>query len=46
MARLRRYVILSQPQHIIQRGNNQQVVFAVGEYGFSTKTIKPKPPSF
>lgn len=28
MARLPRYVILNQPQHIIQRGNNRQVIFA------------------
>jgi putative transposase len=29
MARLPRYVIPGQPQHIIQRGNNRQVIFAV-----------------
>jgi putative transposase len=28
MARLPRYVIPGQPQHIIQRGNNRQVIFA------------------
>ena len=28
MARLPRYVIPNQPQHIIQRGNNRQVIFA------------------
>jgi len=28
MARLARYVIPGQPQHIIQRGNNRQVIFA------------------
>ncbi|PIV71819.1 MAG: transposase, partial [Rhodocyclales bacterium CG17_big_fil_post_rev_8_21_14_2_50_68_7] len=28
MARLPRYVIPGQPQHIIQRGNNRQAVFA------------------
>ena len=27
MARLPRYVIPGQPQHIIQRGNNRQVIF-------------------
>ena len=30
MARLPRYVIRGQPQHIIQRGNNRQVIFAAG----------------
>jgi len=28
MARLPRFVIPGQPQHIIQRGNNRQAVFA------------------
>ena len=28
MARLPRYVIPGQPQHIIQRGNNRQIIFA------------------
>ena len=28
MARLPRYVIPGQPQHIIQRGNNRQAIFA------------------
>ncbi len=28
MANLARYIIPSQPQHIIQRGNNRQVIFA------------------
>ena len=28
MARLARFVIPGQPQHIIQRGNNRQVIFA------------------
>ena len=28
MARLPRYLIPGQPQHIIQRGNNRQVIFA------------------
>lgn len=27
MARLPRYVIPGQPQHIIQRGNNRQAIF-------------------
>jgi putative transposase len=31
MARLPRYVLPGQPQHIIQRGNNRQVVFASEE---------------
>ena len=31
MARLPRYVIPGQPQHIIQRGNNRQVIFAADE---------------
>jgi len=31
MARLARYVIPGQPQHIIQRGNNRQVIFAADE---------------
>ena len=35
MARLPRYVIPGQPQHIIQRGNNRQAIFAADEdYGF------------
>ena len=35
MARLPRYVIPSQPQHIIQRGNNRQVIFAAdADYQF------------
>ena len=32
MARLPRYVITNQPQHIIQRGNNRQVIFAAGGF--------------
>jgi putative transposase len=28
MARLPRYALPGQPQHIIQRGNNRQVIFA------------------
>ena len=31
MARLSRYVIPGQPQHIIQRGNNRQAIFAADE---------------
>ncbi len=35
MARLPRYVIPGQPQHIIQRGNNRQVIFAAdSDYQF------------
>jgi len=35
MARLARYVIPGQPQHIIQRGNNRQVIFAnEADYAF------------
>ncbi len=35
MARLPRYVIPGQPQHIIQRGNNRQAIFAaVADYQF------------
>ena len=35
MARLPRFVIPGQPQHIIQRGNNRQVIFsAKADYRF------------
>lgn len=35
MARLSRYVVPGQPQHIIQRGNNRQVIFAAeADYQF------------
>lgn len=35
MARLPRYVIPGQPQHIIQHGNNRQVIFAAeSDYRF------------
>ena len=35
MARLPRYVIPGQPQHIIQRGNNRQLIFAAeADYQF------------
>jgi putative transposase len=33
MARLARYVIPGQPQHIIQRGNNRQMIFAAQDNG-------------
>jgi putative transposase len=31
MARLPRYVIPGQPQHIIQRGNNRDIIFVADE---------------
>jgi putative transposase len=35
MARLPRYVVPGQPQHIIQRGNNRQIIFAAeADYQF------------
>ena len=35
MARLPRYVIPGQPQHIVRRGNNRQAIFAVeADYQF------------
>ena len=35
MARLPRFVIPGQPQHIIQRGNNRQAIFrAEADYSF------------
>jgi len=40
MARLPRYVIPGQPQHIIQRGNNRQVIFAAeADYEFFRDAI-------
>ena len=40
MARLPRYVIPGQPQHIIQRGNNRQVNFAAeADYRFFRETM-------
>lgn len=40
MARLPRYVIPGQPQHIIQRGNNRQVIFAAeADYQFFRDAI-------
>lgn len=35
MARLPRFEILGQPQHVIVRGNNRQIIFVADEdYGF------------
>jgi len=35
MARLPRYALPGQPQHILQRGNNRQVIFAAdADYQF------------
>jgi putative transposase len=35
MARLPRYVLPGQPQHVIQRGNNRQIIFAAdADYQF------------
>ncbi len=40
MARLPRYVIPGQPQHIIQRGNNRQLIFAAeADYQFFRDTL-------
>ena len=40
MARLPRYVITGQPQHIIQRGNNRQAIFAAeADYQFFRDAI-------
>ena len=40
MARLPRYVIPGQPQHIIQRGNNRQIIFAAdADYQFFRDAI-------
>ena len=40
MARLPRYVIPGQPQHIIQRGNNRQIIFAAeADYQFFRDTL-------
>jgi putative transposase len=33
MARLARYLIPGHPQHIIQRGNNRQMIFAAQDNG-------------
>jgi len=41
MARLPRFVIPGQPQHIIQRGNNREVIFAADEdYRFYLERLK------
>ena len=43
MARLPRYVIPGQPQHIIQRGNNRQLIFAAeADYQFFRDAPKNK----
>jgi len=35
MARLPRYVLVGQPQHVIQRGNNRQAIFSAdADYRF------------
>jgi putative transposase len=40
MARLPRYIIPGQPQHIIQRGNNRQAIFATeADYQFFRDTL-------
>ena len=40
MARLPRYIVPGQPQHIIQRGNNRQAIFAADEdYLFSRDAL-------
>jgi hypothetical protein len=43
MARLPRYVIPGQPQHIIQRGNNRQAIF-VSKLGSDTIYAPNTPP--
>ena len=41
MARLPRYVLPGQPQHVIQRGNNREPIFAqAADYAFHLE--KPK----
>lgn len=40
MARLPRYFVKDQPQHIIQRGNNRDVIFADNsDYTFYLKCL-------
>ncbi len=40
MARLSRYLIPGQPQHVIQRGNNRQAIFAAdADYQFFRDTL-------
>lgn len=41
MARMPRYVLPGQPQHVIQRGNNRQPIFgADGDYNFYLEKLK------
>ncbi len=41
MARLRRYVLPGQPQHVIQRGNNREPIFAqAADYAFYMEKLK------
>jgi putative transposase len=41
MARLPRYVVPGQPQHVIQRGNNREVIFCADEdYRFYLETLR------
>jgi putative transposase len=40
MARLTRFFIKDQPQHIIQRGNNKDIIFAHdGDYQFYLRCL-------
>ena len=40
MSRLPRYILPGQPQHVIQRGNNRQVIFnADDDYRFYLKKL-------
>jgi REP-associated tyrosine transposase len=41
MARLPRYILACQPQHVIQRGNNRQAIFgADGDYCFCLEKLQ------
>ncbi len=41
MARLVRYFVEGQPQHLIQRGNNREPIFVVdGDYRFYLKCLQ------
>ncbi len=41
MARLPRYVLPGQPQHVIQRGNNREPIFAqAADYAFYLEKLK------
>jgi putative transposase len=41
MARLPRYGLAHQPQHVIQRGNNRQAIFSAGtDYGFFLEKLQ------